>query len=133
MEYENNSNLMGYVGAIVGAIIGAIPFGIGVWYGWFLGPAAVVSAYVSYFVFKKFGGEAKPETKFVIAIITLAAILFTNYVMFQMVASDVGVTLQQMIDYDETRAIMLETVGMSLLFGAIGSVYIFRQIQEEEV
>lgn len=131
MDYTNETNFSGYIGAILGALIGAIPFGVGVWYGWFVGPFAAICAYASYYGYKKLGGQPTQTTKFAIPVISLIAVLLTNVVIIMIIANQAGATFSQVINFGPLQEYLRETFIMSLVFGALGVFYIFRQISEE--
>lgn len=128
MEQNKQSLFLPYLGALVGALIGAIPFGVGVWYGWFVGPFAAICAYASYFAFKKLGGEPQQETKILIPVISLIAILLTNVAIVMLIAVEAGATFSQVLNFEPIREYLVETFMMSILFGVLGIYYIYRQI-----
>lgn len=126
------SSPMGYVGAVAGAILGAIPFAIGVWFGWYVGILTVLTGFISYEGFKFLGGKADKFTKYLIAVVSLGAILLSNYALMGVVAVQNNVAVSDVLAVQEIKAIFTEMLGMSALFGLLGVIAIFSRIKRDE-
>ncbi len=131
-KYEGNGNaLMGIIGAILGAIVGAIPWTVGVWFGWFVSPLALITGFASYAGFKILGGEYRPYVKYLVPIVSLITIILSNLVIVMMVAYMNDVSFTFVLQLEDVGDFLVEAMMFSLGFGALGLFYVFRKIKQD--
>ena len=129
-EGEGNVAL-GLIGAILGALVGSIPWALGVYAGWFVAPLAAITGFCSYEGYKLLGGKYKTYLVYVIPVVSLLAILVSDYILITIQAAELNMNWDQLMSIQNNREIVYQTVGMSVLFGIFGLIYIFNKIKQD--
>ncbi len=126
------SSPLGYMGAIAGAVIGAIPFTVALLFNWYIGILSILTGVVCYEGYKLLGGKVNKTTKYILSLISFTVILATNIILAYSIVLEYDVTLNQVLNNVGAKEYLIESVGMSALFGLIGVFYVFSRIKNDE-
>lgn len=129
---DEPGNPLAYFGAMVGALIGVIPYTILTMLGWFLGILTILTGTACYKAYKLSKGKVTKSTKWFISIISLVTVVFSNFLVLGVLAVVYEVTIIDLLSVSEIANATLELMGMSVLFGLIGSFYTFSRVKRDE-
>jgi hypothetical protein len=128
----------GITGAIIGALLGIIPWVlVEIYTGFYAAVLAILIGFSAFFFYKKFGGKVTSATKYIIAVITMLAVLFTNVVVasYIILANDAPLIIEnfQVVYGDpEVGPYLLQSLFLSIIIGALGLINVFRKVKSEE-
>lgn len=130
--------LKGVFGAIFGAVLGMIPWIlISMNVGLYAAVFAILIGYLAFFFYKKFGGKVTPVTKYIISVITIAAVLGTNVfeAAYIILVNNAPLSMYNLgIVYSDPNLgpILYQDLTFGLIMGALGLITIIRKVKSEE-